>query len=135
MKRLLDSLRNGLSFKELLVSRAYTSSALDALSTEVAEDTSYTLVGSLEEPYRLLDCFTHPFDHSQLSGCFMQHSLVLGVILLCYLNYHYGLIQRDKSIIQRLEPFVPPYDVIRKRTRTLLFMIFFIFFRNVENAI
>jgi hypothetical protein len=123
------------SFKELLVSRAYTSSALDAISTEVVEDTSFTLVGSLENTSQAITCITHPFEHHHLSGCFLQHSLLLGVVLLCYLNYHFMPIQREKNIIQRLEPFVPSYATVRKRTKALILFFFFVFFRNVDNAI
>lgn len=134
--RLMNLLKGGeISFRELLLSRAYTSSALDALSTEVAEDTSFTLVGSLENTSQAITCITHPFEHHHLSGCFLQHSVLLAVILLYVVNYQFMLIQKEKNIIKRLDPFVPSYRVVRKRTKTLLFFIFFLFFRNLDNAI
>jgi len=128
------SFRQLISIKDVLVARAYYSTAFRTLSNEIVLDAPSNLSNSLsqDQDYKLhfglfdLDNFDSMINH------FDKLIIWTSITSVCYLYIVYELEQFKK--MGKINELID-YSSIRKQTSVIVFIILFVLFKNVPNAI
>ena len=139
MNKIIDNfgVRFLLSSKNMLTTRAYYSSAVNTLSNELSIDTPYSIIVTIRDTTNVMQCnsvsswiMTENFQH--IIHNFDNLLFLSSIIILCI-----GIDRADyksDSIVNKLYGFID-YNTIQKQTKTVIFVIIFIFFKNVSNAV
>lgn len=126
------------SFKNVLITRAYYSSALNSLSNELLLDAPYNIFTTLYDSGDYLKYSPKELFKSERITLFMHNidNLLLwfGICTFCIgISLIENKYKNIKSI-ENLYHFID-YKKIRKQTTQFIFILSFILSRNVSNAI
>lgn len=121
MKRFIKKLTTTLSLKDVLISKAYYSSTMYSLSQEFAEDVPYNVFTSLyNEIENKINNIHNPFVGEHL------------LLWVCITLFCTGCLIIEKN--NKLHLLID-YEQIKHHTNQIIFIIIFVLFKNVENAI
>jgi hypothetical protein len=128
------SFRQFMSIKDILITRAYYSSAFRTLSNEIVSDAPSNISNSVSQDldYKLhfglfdsdkFDSMIHHFDN------FIIWTTITS---FCYIYIVYELENFKK--MEKINKLID-YSSIRKQTSILVFIVMFLLFKNVPNAL
>jgi hypothetical protein len=128
------SFRQLISIKDILIARAYYSTAFRTVSNEIVLDAPTNLSNSVSQDQ---DYKVHfgLFDLDQINSVIHHFDKLIiwtSITSACYLYIVYELENFKK--MEKINELID-YSSIRKQTSIIVFIIMFIFFKNVPNAI
>lgn len=128
------SFRQLISMKDILIARAYYSSAFRTVSNEIVLDAPTNLSNSVSDDVNYKVHFGI-FDLDQINSVihhFDNFLIWTSITTACYLYVVYELENFKK--MEKINELID-YSSIRKQTSIIVFIIMFILFKNVPNAI
>ena len=128
------SFRQFMSIKDILITRAYYSSAFRTLSNEIVSDAPSNLSNSVSQD---LDYKLHfeIFDSDKLNSMIHNFDNLIvwtTITSFCYIYIVYELENFEK--MEKMNKLID-YSSIRKQTSILVFIVMFLLFKNVPNAL
>jgi hypothetical protein len=128
------SFRQLISIKDILIARAYYSSAFRTLSNEIVSDAPSNISNSVsqDQDYKL---HFGIFDSDKLNSMIHHFDNLIvwtTITSFCYIYIVYELENFKK--MEKMNKLID-YSSIRKQTSILVFIVMFLLFKNVPNAL
>jgi hypothetical protein len=126
-----------LSLKDVMIARAYYSSALNSLSNELLFDAPYNMINSIKDSSQDITYNPNDFLKSEKITIAMHHFdqflLWSCICIFCLGVYSVELKYKNIKSVEKLYSFID-YKNIRRHTTQFIFVLSFILFKNMQNA-